>query len=221
LSYLRLFNVPAEYVTEKNIKNGFSHWKKFGFDLDSLFKEKLIIFVDHKETGATLEGFQQIIYKIQSLMLQGKHKGQQPAQTLFMSMKDVHRRAKQSVFDTIGAREAEEHLFHPSYFKTLYSPLFKLPLDKITSIDELSKTNTDANVRFNKFSILLYDTMKKRINEQGFNFSSALKNQRESRLSAVMSEYFDPKVKSQYQRESSFLADDIEGDIGDVVTYFD
>lgn len=190
ISALRLFRLPAEYVNEETIEKGFSHWRNHGFDLESLFKEKLIVFVDHKESGATIEGFKHIIYKIQNIMQNQNCKNKKSSKVLFMSMKDVNRGAKQSVFDSICAREAEDTLFHTSYFKTLYSPLFKLPLDKITSIDEFSKYNTDANKRFNKFSILLYEEMKNPTQPQGFKSKGRLDAQRQDRLSCVVSDSF-------------------------------
>ena len=186
LSYLRLFNNPQSYVNEETINNGFSYWKNFGFDLDSIFKEKMIVFLDHKETGTTLDGFKQIIYKIRDIL--GKNKP--TAKMQFLSLKDLHRRTKQSVLDSILARETEDSLFHTSYFKTLYSPLFKLPLDKISSIRELSKLNSDANIRFNKFSILLFDELLNPMKPDGFKSKGRLEAQRETRLSAVVSEPF-------------------------------
>ena len=188
LSNLRLFNNHQNYVNEETIENGFSYWKNYGFDLDSIFKEKMIIFLDHKETGTTLDGFKQIIYKIRDIL--DKDKNKPTAKMHFIPLKDLHRKTKQSVFDSILARETEDSLFHTSYFKTLYSPLFKLPLDKISSIKELSLLNSSANVRFNKFSVLLYDELLNPSKSSGFKSHGRLEAQREIRLSAVVSELF-------------------------------
>ena len=168
ISGLTTFNEPVEkYVTEKNIDKYFSYWSNFGFSIDDLFSDKLVIFTDHKETGRTFEVFKEIINKIIDIKKAKMKKiGKKPAKIKFLSLRSIYKLARKDAEEKKWGDDFEDSVYHTSYMKTLYSPLFKLPLPNISEIaqrHEYAKTS-DRSLRFNKLSVLMYDELyRKRI----------------------------------------------------------
>lgn len=163
MSGLTTLKEPIDkYVTKENIDKYFKHWKKFGFDINDLFGDKLIIFTDYKESGRTLEVFKKIINKIIEIKKPEMDKqGEKTAEIKFLSLRSIYNTSKKETKERKWGDDFEVSVFHSSYLKTLYSPLFKLPLPKIHEIlkrHALSK-ETDRHTRFNKLTVLLYDEL--------------------------------------------------------------
>lgn len=188
ISGLAGFREPIEkYVTKENVDKYFSYWKNFGFDLNELFGDKLIIFVDHKETGNTFHLFTSIINEIKKIKKADMKKaGKQlpEAKVKFVPLDVVSAQIKGSASDSLWQRDFEHSAFHSSYLKTLYSPLFKLSLDKISKIKEIHEAsiNKNANDRFNKLMVLLYEEMKHPSKQEGYRSLSSINAEREERL---------------------------------------
>ena len=163
MSGLTRFNEPLEkYVTKENVDKYFSYWSKFGFDLDELFGNKLVIFTDHEETGRTFEVFKKIIKRIINLKkTDPKYSDKKPADIKFLSLNKIFAKSKKSFAEKIWGRDFEDSVYHTSYLKTMYSPLFKLPLPQISEIEKLHEKSKGSarNIRFNRLAVLLYDSL--------------------------------------------------------------
>ena len=187
ISGLTTFNEPIDkYLTPKNLDKYLDYLKKFGFSIDDLFGDKLIIFTDHKETGRTFEVFKEIINRIIKLKKdEMKKQGKKPAKIKFLPLSDIYKTAKKDSKERQWGNEFEESVYHTSYLKTMYSPLFKLPLSRISEIRELHEAakKSDRSIRFNKLTVLMYDELYHQRTEIPKRLYSTVEHDRQFRLS--------------------------------------
>lgn len=196
ISGLTRFNEPVEkYVTKKSIDKYFSYWSNFGFNIDDLFGDKLIVFTDHRETGRTFEVFKEIIDKIIELKKdEMKTKGKKPAKIKYLALTDIYKTAKKESAERVWGNVFEESVYHTSYLKTLYSPLFKLPLPNINEIRQRHEAakKSERYTRFNKFTILMYDELFHSRAEVSKRSPSDIEKDRQFRLS-----FFTPSQENE------------------------
>ena len=187
ISGLTRFKEPVEkYVTKDSVDKYFSYWINFGFDINDLFGDNLIVFTDHRETGKTFENFKKIINKIISIKKdEMRKKGKKPAKIKYFSLSDIYKLARKESEEKRWGNAFEESVYHTSYLKTLYSPLFKLPLPQFGEIAQLYKEakNSDRYIRFNKLAILMYDELHHKRTDVQERPASVVENDRQFRLS--------------------------------------
>ena len=187
ISGLTTFNEPIEkYVTKENVDKYFSFWRKFGFNIDDLFGDKLIVFTDHKETGKTFENFKKIIKRIIKIKKAEMGENKRNCTDIkFIPLREIYKTSSLDSPEKKWGNDFEKSVFHTSYLKTLYSPFFKLPLPKINEIEkryELAK-NSDCYTRFNRLVVLLYNELYNPLNNSSERRFSSVDDERQFRLS--------------------------------------
>ena len=187
ISELTRFKEPVEkYVTKESVDKYFSYWSNFGFNIDDLFGDKLIVFTDHRETGKTFENFKKIIKRIIGLKKEEMtKKGKKPTKIKYFSLSDIYKLARKESEEKKWGNAFEESVYHTSYLKTLYSPLFKLPLPYFCEIAKRYEAakSSDRYVRFNKLSVLMYDELIHKSTYVEERAPYAVENDRQFRLS--------------------------------------
>ena len=190
ISGLTTFDESVDkYVTKENVDKYFSYWSKFGFNIDELFGDKLIIFADHKETGRTFEVFKQIIDRIIKIKKsENGYDKKKLAKIKFLPISQIYKSSEKERPEKKWGSDFENSVFHTSYLKTLYSPLFKLPLPKIKEIEKRHKLakDLDCNVRFNKLVVLMYNELCYKKPIPNVKRYSSLDAERQFRLSFYM-----------------------------------
>lgn len=127
--------------------------KEFGFNINEIDTKKTHVFVDYSYSGNTIRHFAEFI----------KPRMPKKADTMFVSL--------QSLRESLGKELSYEEQEFASYFeiyvlctsavKSLFSPIFKLPLNEIGNIEYFHKIScpSDKTIAFNKLKVLMYENI--------------------------------------------------------------
>ena len=127
--------------------------KNFGLDVDAIDMQKTHVFLDFEVSGRSLQNFRTLI----TPHLPSK------TDTMFIGLQKLRETMNKelSAKEVKDAERFEGMSLWTCALKSLYSPIFRLPLDEIGNIEHIHKKSCPSNqtIAFNKLKLLLYDAL--------------------------------------------------------------
>lgn len=122
-------NLSLEDVA-KNSDTYFNYLKNFNIDFSNLDKNKNYYFTDYTVTGTSLKNFQQIL----------ENKGISGRNIHFIGLNDIIKEADVLIEDEKIMQDIHNNYLYMQKIKN-FSPIFKLPLNKLNKIEQFEKMN--------------------------------------------------------------------------------
>lgn len=137
----------------KQAETYFQYLKNFGLDVDAIDSRKTHVFIDFEVSGRTLKNFKELI----STRLPKK------TDTMFVSLQSLREAMNKeiSLEEQEFASKFEGVSLWTCALKSLYSPIFRLPVEEFGNIAHIHKKSCPSKqtVAFNKLKVLLYDAL--------------------------------------------------------------